>query len=275
VSEPVLSIVTGTRNRPDAIARMVRSIVEHTDLPFELLVADASDQQGGFGNADPRVQVISEPEPLGPPRGYNILFRRARAPWVCWLNDDVEVPPGWGAGVLASIERNPEVDHFCLPVVERGESEALVLLYWGIPYACMGLVRREAGEAVGWFDEGYSFYATEPDLALRLIESGSRLAPALDTHVLHHRRPDEARVSNRESFARDNARFECLWRPRRNELRRRYRRTSFRYFRGLEVCRSEAWASKALVVPMLRGEARPPRSARRHHVKAPGWWLGI
>ena len=177
-SEPCFSLVTGTRNRPDAIARMIRSALDHVDASFELLVGDASDRPGGFERIDPRVEVIREPEPLGYTRGFNALFRRARGRFVCFLNDDVELPPGWGSALLAATLRHPEVDLFCLPVIERGESAPSILLFMGMPFACMGAVRREAGEALGWFDEGYAFYGADPDLSLRLIASGRRLAPA-------------------------------------------------------------------------------------------------
>jgi GT2 family glycosyltransferase len=253
---------------------MVRSVAQHSDVPFELLIGDASAPSQRFACDDPRVRVIPEDPPLGPPRGYNALYRQARGRWICWLNDDLEVPPGWGAALIGAIEHHVEVDLFCLPVIERGASEALLLLYLGLPYACMGAVRREAGEALGWLDEGYGFYATDPDFALRMIASGRRLAPAVGAHVFHHHLKDEARVANTPHFERDNARLGRLWHPRRRALRRLYRRSSFRYFRDLETRWSEAWRCQALEVPLDPSAApRPPN--RPHRVKAPGWWLGI
>lgn len=274
MSEPVFTITTGTRNRPEAIARMVQSVVEHTGVPFELLIADASDRQGTLHFLDPRVRVIPEPARLGPPRGFNVLFRQARGLWVIYLSDDLELPRGWGPALLAATQRNPEVDLFVLPVVERGDSEAMLLLYHGMPYACFGCLRREAGRALGWFDEDYSFYATDPDLAMRLIKAGRRLAPARGAHVFHHRLADEERVHNQLAFERDNARLSSIWRSQHRAQLRRYRRTSFRYFRDLETRWSEVWESKALAVPT---DARPPSQPplKRHRVRAPFWWLGI
>ncbi len=255
---------------------MIRSVVANVDLPFELLIGDASDEQGLIECADPRVQIVPEPEALGPPRGYNTLFRMARGDWVCWLNDDLELPPGWGDAVRAAIESGPPVDLFCLPMIEPGDPEALILLFSQIPYACMGLIRRDAGEAMGWFDEGYSFYATDPDLALRLVAADRRLAPAVGAHVLHHHLKDEERFRNRERLERDNARLARHWMPRIPALRRCYRRTSYRYFRNLEVRRSEAWRTKALAIPLAPpAEERLPAHKRRHRVKAAGWWLGV
>jgi GT2 family glycosyltransferase len=275
-ADPFLSIVTGTRNRPASIDRMVRSVLDHTHGSFEVLVGDASDEQERLSFDDPRVTVVPEPEPLGPPRGFNALLRRARGRWVCWLNDDLEVLPGFGDALRAAIDRDPEVDLFCLPVVERGDDEALLLLHMSVPYACMGAVRRTSGEALGWFDEGYSFYAMDPDFALRLILSGRRLAPAHGADVAHHRLDDDLRAANREAFERDNARMRRRFRRRQSRIRRCYRRSSHRYFRHLEVKRSRAHGCRALAVPEIPqdGASRPPPD-RAYRLRAPGWWLGI
>lgn len=253
---------------------MIRSALDHAGPSFELLVGDASDRPGGFERSDPRVEVIREPEPLGYTRGFNALFRRARGRYVCFLNDDVELPPGWGAALLEAIRRHPEVELFCLPLIERGESEASILLCMGVPYACMGAVRREAGEALGWFDEGYGFYAADTDFSLRLIAAGRRLAPARGAHVFHHRADDAQRVSNVAHVERDRARRQRIWHPRRQALRRRYRRSSFRYFRALEERQSPTHRCAALVVPS-GAQTSAARPVRTHRVRAPGWWLGL
>ena len=112
MSDPLLSIVSGTRNRPEFVARFVRSVLEHVTVPFELLIGDASDGGSFFESSDPRVHVYPERVRLGPPRGYNALFRRARGAWVCYLNDDLEIGAGWSEAVVAALARHPEADLF-------------------------------------------------------------------------------------------------------------------------------------------------------------------
>ena len=94
-------------------------------------------------------------------------------------------------------------------------------------------------------------------------------------HVFHLHAEDEERVANKVAMDRDNARLGRIWRHQRHALRRQYRRTSFRYFRDLEMRRSEAWgSSRALAVPMDGDKpAQPPD--RPHRVKARWWWLGV
>jgi GT2 family glycosyltransferase len=267
VPTPVLSIATGTRNRPESINRFVDSVLQKTRVPFELLVADASDRSREFRCADHRVLVRREDPPLGPVRGFNALFRLARGRLVCFLNDDLEVTPGWDKAVLWAATRFWRADLLCLPVLERGEQSPKILLYCGLPFACMGVVRRKAGEAMGWWDEGYAFYAVDPDFAMRVITTGRRLAPVLGTCVVHNRLADEERASHRELLERDNARLDGLWRPQLAELYRRYRCTSYRYFRGLDTVFSEVWQTDALEVPLAGTPTRRPR--RPHRVDTP------
>ena len=270
---PRLSIVTGTRNRPESVERFVRSVLANVDEPFELLIGDASSQGRFFVSPDPRVVVFPEDPPLGPPRGFNALFRRARGEWVCFLNDDLEVGPGWSRALVAEMERHPEVDFFCLPMIEPGEPGYFIPLYHELPFACLGVVRREVGDALGWFDEGFRFYATDPDLALKAIDAGVRLAPAAGARVLHHRLSEDPSAGSRALYDADNGRLSRMWRPRRRALRRRYRRTSYRYFRHLGTRHSDFYHGPVLEIHAADGA--PLRPARRHRVKAWGWWLGI
>ena len=53
-----------------------------------------------------------------------------------------------------------------------------------IPGACM-LVRREALEAVGLFDEGYSFWYEDVDLCARFLSAGWESWYVPDAHVFH------------------------------------------------------------------------------------------
>lgn len=267
----MISVIVGTRNRPQLIERFVASIVAHTTHPFEVLVGDASDRVPCYESGDSRVRVLWESEPLGYVRGYNALFREARGSYVAFLNDDLEVLPGWSEGVMGLFQRHPKVDLACLPMVEPDEEGAFLLLYSGIPYACMGVARREAGEALGWFDEGYRFYAADPDFSLRLILSGRRLAPVFGPPLVHHKHPDGARDANRAHLERDNRRLQEIWTRRMKQVRRSYRRGSSRYFRGLETRWSEAHQTDALEIPGSDAD-RPLNPRRPHEPRGSPWW---
>jgi glycosyltransferase involved in cell wall biosynthesis len=267
MDDPLLSIVTGTRNRPESLALFVRSVLEHTRQPFELLIGDASEGPP-FRSRDPRVRVFPEAVPLGYARGYNELFRRARGELVAYLNDDVEVLPHWSETVLAAFERHPEIDLVCIPLVEPGDPDPFLLLYQEMPVAQMGVLRREAGRALGWFDERFWFYGADTDLSLRVMDAGRRLAPAFGRPLLHHRLDDGERDRNMRCAPPDLRMLDQLWKRRLNATRRRYRRTSFPYFRGLEVSRRSDYGADVLRIPLEpnglpRQPARPYRLKRR------------
>lgn len=273
---PLLSIVTGTRNRPKLIADMVSSILENTEHSFEILIGDCSDG-ALFTCEDPRVRVIPEPVPLGFGRGYNKLFKQARGDFVCYLNDDLVVLPGWSTAIFDVFERHPEVDMACIPVIEPDEPAPFLLLFWQIPVAQFGVLRREAGEALGWFDERYRFYAPDVDLSMRVIDSGRRLAPVFGRVVRHFRIEDSQRDENEMNLKPDNKLLFKSWKKRRWKIIRKYRKNSFRYFEGFETRQSGGYYNAILLTVPEHPDARPRLPSQPYLVERPGIreWLGF
>jgi GT2 family glycosyltransferase len=52
---------------------------------------------------------------------------------------------------------------------------------------CFMLVRREAGEAAGWWDEDYFFYGEDLDFCYTLKQLGWRIAFVPEVSILHHK----------------------------------------------------------------------------------------
>jgi GT2 family glycosyltransferase len=260
----MLSIVTGTRNRPDSISAFVRSILEHTTHPFELLIGDASDDEP-FACEDERVRILPETEPLGACRAYNRLFRAARGEFVCFLNDDLEVLPEWSDRIFDVFARHPEVELAPIPLIEPDEPLPFVMLYHDVPVTQMGVVRRAAGEQLGWFDECFRAYGTDVDFTMRFVASGRAMAPVFGRVVHHHKLEDDLRTSTSATLQRDNQTLSQRWRPRVPALRRAYRRVSYRYFRRLSTRWSEGYRRRLLTIPAAP-EARPWVSLHPHRV---------
>ena len=93
--KPLLSLITGTRNRPDGIARFLESVHTHTTSPYEVLVGDASDEPAQIDTAGGRVRIFREDPPRGYAAGYNRLLGHARGEVVVLLNDDLELLAHW------------------------------------------------------------------------------------------------------------------------------------------------------------------------------------
>ena len=158
----------------------------------------------------PWVMLVESGENLGFGPAVNLVARRTTAPWVAPANADVELEPGALDALLATGEAHPragivaprlvlpggETQHSVHPFptvrvalvfnlalhrLSRRLGDELTLEHrwdetrartvdWAI--AAFLLVRRDAFEAVGGFDEQDWMYAEDLDLAWRLREAG-------------------------------------------------------------------------------------------------------
>ena len=174
----------------------------------------------------PWVQVIAHAENGGFAQATNVAMRRARGPLILHLNPDTIVPAGGLVAAIAELARHPEVgmlggklvrsngefDHAC----KRGAPTIASSLYYfaglgrmfprssrfahytagdldkdeaGYVDAITGafmLVRREAVEEVGEFDERYWLYGEDLDWCARFWQHGWRILywPGIEvTHI--------------------------------------------------------------------------------------------
>ncbi len=173
----------------------------------------------------PWVNLIENDENSGFSQATNTAVRAARGSLILHLNPDTIVPPGGLAAAIAELERHPEVgmlggklvrangtfDHAC----KRGAPTISSSLYYflglsrlfphsgrfahytagaldkdevGYVEAVTGafmLVRREAAEEVGEFDERYWLYGEDLDWCARLREKGWRILYWPGVEVTH------------------------------------------------------------------------------------------
>lgn len=201
MSVPVLSIITGTLDRPEPYRRMAASVAAHTGVPWELIVADASTAAGDGYVVPPAIRIVERPR-VGHVAGYNRAFRLARGTWVCWLNDDAEVLPGWAERAIEFMRRNRGIGLGAM-AYDQEPCRACVQNYMGMDYANFGIIRRELGEAVGWFDECCWMYGGDNSLTYRVLLSGHGVAPIRPALIRHHPFQDQHRPGNETRQARD------------------------------------------------------------------------
>jgi glycosyltransferase involved in cell wall biosynthesis len=133
---------------------------------------------------DPRVRVVRSGG-RGPAAARNAGWRAGRAPWVAFVDDDVDPPIGWLRALERDLARaDPDVAavqgrvEVPLPVGRRHTDwERNVAGLEGATWITADMaVRRVALEAVGGFDERFPrAYREDTDLALRLLDAGWRL----------------------------------------------------------------------------------------------------
>ena len=181
-------------------------------VPIKVVVVDNASEDGSaeMVRADyPEVELIASPENLGFAAATNLGARLVDAPYLLALNPDTAVTEGALDAVLAVLERHAEVavvgprlvredgslDHaakrsFPTPmsalghfsgVGRRPEARGKLAAYRaptvesGPVDAVNGafmLMRRDAFERLGGFDEGYWMYMEDLDFSYRLAQAG-------------------------------------------------------------------------------------------------------
>jgi HAD superfamily hydrolase (TIGR01662 family) len=142
----------------------------------------------------------------GPAAARNAGWRRCRAPWVAFLDDDVVVPTTWLADLHADLRRCDEQVgasqgrlEVPLPQDRRPTDwERNVAGLAGARWATADMAyRREALAQVGGFDERFPrAYREDADLGLRVTAAGWGVAEG-GRRTVHPVRPADAAVSVR------------------------------------------------------------------------------
>lgn len=221
---PILSLVTGTRNRPQDLLRLVHSIEQHTPMSWELVVSDASDEPIDLALPS-AVVVLPERPRQGCTRGYNRAFRHARGPWVIWLNDDCEVLPGYAENAIRFMEVNPRIGLGALPYSNKGgpfltNSNS----FDGMLYANFGIIRRELGEQIGWFDEIVEHYGCDNSIGFRVLLAGLGIAEIPNARVIHYEHDDIHRHENLRNQMADANRLRAKYETLLPQMREVYER---------------------------------------------------
>ena len=207
----VVSAIVCTRNRPQAVAHAVASLLRPGSEPLELLVVDQSDgaeteQALQSFTADPRFRYVRS-QARGKGAALNEGIRLAHGAVVVCTDDDCEAPPGWVMGMARALESQPTaVVVFCsvVPVpydAKLGYVPAYELkknrLLRSVSAICKGLgigagmaLKRDFALSVGGFDETFGPGARFPsadewDIAMRALLSGKHVFETAEMSIVH------------------------------------------------------------------------------------------
>jgi GT2 family glycosyltransferase len=273
----------------DSIAR------ERAAVPFEteVIVLDNASRDGSAGAARAHgatTELIALDQRRGKGENDTTLLRRARGRYVLLLNEDSELEPGTTMALHAALDERPEAavaggtllthDGEAQPSAWRFPSPATALLtaLWlhrrlvvqsngdavrrvdWVQSAAL-LVRRDAADAIGYFDPAFFVYSDEVDFCKRLHDAGWEVIFVPDARAVVHDAADP-----------DGRRIIELSRNRDRYMRKHHSASAARVVRWLTAY---TYAIRALAALVL-----PGHEARRYvrHVRAtlaPGHGEGL
>ncbi len=113
VRAPRVSIIVPAHNCPELTEACLLSVARHTAIPYEvLLVDDASDESAAavFRRlAVGPVRLLRNEARRSFSANNNLAAREARGDFLCLLNNDTVVTPGWLEAMVAVLESEPGV----------------------------------------------------------------------------------------------------------------------------------------------------------------------
>ncbi len=204
------------------LERFLPSVLATDYENFDVVVADNASTDGTsawLAETHPSVHLIRHPENWLFARGNNAAVAKTDTPYVCLLNNDVEVRPDWLRPLVAVLEKDPEVaavqpkllQHgnrgrfeyagasggfldsvgypfargrlFSTLEADRGQYDAARDVCWATG-ACV-MLRRSAFDAVGGLDERFEMHMEEIDLCWRFWRAGWRVRVEPTSTVFH------------------------------------------------------------------------------------------
>ena len=235
MSENRTSIILLADGDLDEVKACVTAIEEHTAAGSYELVVVALDPAGltsRWLSAQGGLSLVTHERLLSTAAGFNLGINSSTFDNVLLLDSRVRVTAGYlpillnalhsGARVGAVGPATNSIHGQSVPASYRSRDELAELAAslnspdpdrWDrrvrLSCACL-LLRREALEAAGAFDEQYSLSTLQDaDLSFRLLSSGWSLRYARDVFVHYGGRPQEARRD--QEFRRQCDRFEAAW----------------------------------------------------------------
>ena len=201
------SIVIPVYNGEAYISETLGSIVDNTDIPYELIAVDdgstdkSPDIVRAFAKRYEHLTLLTHKENTGTASAINTGISRATTPYMVVLGQDMIVGKNWLFGVVAYLDTHPRVGGGQLKIlrygknyfdsagelltpfgflaerargaIDHGQFDRCVPIFSGKGTATV--FRKKTLVETGLFDESYRMYWEEPDIFWRIWKSGYRV----------------------------------------------------------------------------------------------------
>ena len=216
-SDIKLSVVIAVWDGIEHVIRCVESLYRNTSVPWELVLVDNASTDGAqaycefLSKAKPNVKLIRNAENLGFGPAQNQGVAASEGEFVCNLNSDTVVTPGWAEGLIEALEEPypfPVGMVGCMSGMSAGRQQAMNIQYqlhnidefgreWtrqhrgqrfevGVLFGWCLVSRRDVWDKIGGFDPIFKNGFEDNDLSLRMNLAGYRLRVAADVFIHHH-----------------------------------------------------------------------------------------
>ncbi len=215
---PTASVVIPTRRRASYLDVALNSIVpQATAAGAEVLVvSDGPDLPTEAVTWRHRVRRLEIPSGSGANAGRNAGVAAAGSDLIIFVDDDVEVDPGWLPALLEAARTQPVYDVFGGPIIPRlersmpvcgREAPPITALDYGeidreapVVWSANMAVRSRALERIGPFDPALRGRGEEEEWQIRFRQAGGRIFYVAGARLVHRRNAQDSRLGR---MARD------------------------------------------------------------------------
>ena len=206
----VCDIIVLTMDQPEVLRLCVESVLKHTAIQSRLIIVNNGGGQRireYYSSIKPSEYVTLKfydfPENMGFVRGNNIAASSGDSRYICLLNNDCVVTPGWLERMIDLAEKNPSfaaINPQCdtmithknaaaLPYEERSNYFSRFKGQYYILGSAVGfcmLIPRKVIKEIGLFNEEIdTAYFEDADFSYRAKEAGYQCVLAADAYVYH------------------------------------------------------------------------------------------
>jgi GT2 family glycosyltransferase len=198
----MLTVLIPSFGRPLMLSKALASIRENSNLVREIIVlSPMHDREYAEICAKYSARLIDDNSRENGKRVKSLWqvlnggMEIASAPYVCWLNDDCTVLPGWDSAAL-SLFSKPDCAVVSLRTRHVGETDDFIIIQTLYNTVCAnyGVIRKADGLR---FDEKFSWFHGDADIALQAeFLRNKRVYGTEEACVIHEHHQDTHRVNN-------------------------------------------------------------------------------